>query len=294
LVVCIFIFTDDGLEVCIGLAEKYEKVRLFRHPGGKNLGAPASFNLGMKKATSEYLTILGADDYYLPGRFEVAKEIFESDPECDGVYEALGKFYQDIKSEKRWQAAGMLMNDLSTVKIYIEPDNLLELLVRGGNGHFSLDSFVMRRKLLINTGFMNEKLLLHQDTEFILRAAYIGKLIPGRIDEPVAIRRIHQKNRISSKRTPKTIYHDKLKMWIESYKWFKKNAAKEKINIIVHGLVSWAMKKRHFNICKRKFLKSEIFRRWRLILLFCEFPSIIIEPHYWIRYLPLRLQKKLK
>ena len=39
---------DNSLTICQELEEKYNKVRLLRHPHGRNKGAAASRNLGMK------------------------------------------------------------------------------------------------------------------------------------------------------------------------------------------------------------------------------------------------------
>jgi glycosyltransferase involved in cell wall biosynthesis len=57
---------DNALEVCLKLAEKYQRVKLYQHPDQQNHGAGASRNLGIEKATGEFIAFLDADDYYLP------------------------------------------------------------------------------------------------------------------------------------------------------------------------------------------------------------------------------------
>ena len=76
---------DGGLEVCQGLANKYTKVRLMRHPDKCNHGAAASRNLGIKNTNLPFIAFLDADDYYLPGRFTKTKERFNADFSVDGV-----------------------------------------------------------------------------------------------------------------------------------------------------------------------------------------------------------------
>ena len=81
---------DNSLKICRELEKKYKKVKLLRHPGGKNLGAGASRNLGIKKAGFDFIAFLDADDYYLDERFCKAGELFKSFPDIDGVYESVG------------------------------------------------------------------------------------------------------------------------------------------------------------------------------------------------------------
>ena len=69
-----------------------ERIKLFRHPNGKNKGAGASRNLGLENATFDFVSFLDADDWYLPNRFEKAKTLFK-DPEVDGVYEPIGAWF---------------------------------------------------------------------------------------------------------------------------------------------------------------------------------------------------------
>ena len=61
---------DRALEVCRSLANEHAgKVRLLRHPDGRNHGAGPSRNLGIRAARHPFMTALDADDHYLPGRF---------------------------------------------------------------------------------------------------------------------------------------------------------------------------------------------------------------------------------
>src|SRR5664280_852453 len=97
--------TDGSLRVCKELAEKYEKVFLYQHPDGINLGAGTSRNLGIQESNCEYIAFLDADDLYLPGRFSSAREIFKTEPSIDGVYEALGEYVENEAARERWLAS---------------------------------------------------------------------------------------------------------------------------------------------------------------------------------------------
>ena len=53
-----------------------KKVRLLHHPDGKNHGAGATRNVGIKNAKYDYIAFLDADDFYLSERFKVAQQLF--------------------------------------------------------------------------------------------------------------------------------------------------------------------------------------------------------------------------
>ena len=86
---------DGSLSACRKLVEEFgPRVRLFRHPGGANLGAGASRNLGVKSARGGYVAFLDADDHFLPGRFAASVPILERDGSVGGVYEADGVVFR--------------------------------------------------------------------------------------------------------------------------------------------------------------------------------------------------------
>src|SRR5689334_20372935 len=76
---------DGSLAECEKLVAEYSLLRLYRHPEGANKGAGASRNLGMEKASHEYISFLDADDYFLPDRFKETFSVFQKNPDADGV-----------------------------------------------------------------------------------------------------------------------------------------------------------------------------------------------------------------
>ena len=84
---------DNALALAVSLEQEFDKVKLFQHPDKKNHGAGASRNLGIQKASCEYIAFLDADDYYLPNRFVKDKLVFKTNYNCDGVYSAVGTHF---------------------------------------------------------------------------------------------------------------------------------------------------------------------------------------------------------
>ncbi len=188
---------DNALELCQRLEKEHQRVHLYQHPNGENKGAGASRNLGIEKATQEFIAFLDADDYYLPNRFEAEKELFQK-PEVEGVYGALGVDYYTEKAKE--QNFSIFGNQLDTIYKKADPKDVFpgQMYLKGSFGLIHLDTLTVRRKSLGNWDLkFNETLRLHQDTDFTIRLSYYLNLFPGSIDQTVAMRGVHEENRIT-------------------------------------------------------------------------------------------------
>lgn len=182
---------DNALQICEGLAREYAKVKLFRHPNGANKGAGASRNLGVEKATFDFIAFLDADDYIYPHRFDQAEQLFRKDPTIDAVYERVDQFTEEFTPDP-------------TLRVYYYPENvdpadLLKVTVRGGRGHSHTDGITVRKAFVLRCGGFDEDLRLHQDTFLWWKFMLHGKLVAGSMDRPVALYRKHPGNRITGK-----------------------------------------------------------------------------------------------
>ncbi len=225
--------TDESLTVCNQLTKEYEKVKLLQHTNGLNKGAGATRNLGIENVTQEFIAFLDADDYYHPNRFEAEKKIFTNYPEADGVYGALGVFFQSDKVEKIFfqsfhQSSNNNNDFLTTIRSEVPPDRLFNKLVglEKSEGNFHLDCLTIKTKQLKQLSyFFNESLRLHQDTEFIIRLSFHFNLYPGIIDKAIAVRGVHENNRITKvSKGSRIFYGNKQALFKSLYDWSKKNS----------------------------------------------------------------------
>nr|WP_314493692.1 glycosyltransferase family 2 protein [uncultured Chryseobacterium sp.] len=190
---------DNALEVCENLALKYKRVKLYRHADKENHGAGETRNLGIAKASGDFIAFLDADDYYLPNRFDAEKELFR-DPKVDGIYGAMGVHYYSEKAKKEYYK--IFGDRLTTVYEKHEPKEVFpgQLNMKGSFGLFTLNCLTVRKESLIKklNSHFKAHLRLHQDTEFLFRLSYYLDLYPGILDKAIAVRGVHENNRITA------------------------------------------------------------------------------------------------
>lgn len=180
---------DLALALCIELENKHPRVHLFTHPNHENKGPGASRNLGISKATASYIAFLDADDWFLPNRFIVETAVLDEHSKFDGVYGATGFYYENKKE--------LDPERLTSFDKVIEPEDLLYEILRPNGGRFTTDAITIKKSVLDRIGYMNTSLRLHQDSELWNRIAFHAVLKTGIIKEAIAIRRVHNDNRIA-------------------------------------------------------------------------------------------------
>lgn len=191
---------DNSIEICREYAEKYpEKVKLYHHPDRKNYGAGATRNLGIKKANGYYIAFLDADDFYSTERFKGAFEIFKKNPEIDGVYGSLGTHFEndDLKALYRNEPS---YQEVIAFKSKIEPEHLFNAIAINHESWIHLNTLTIKKELAEKVGYFDASFKQGQDTHFVWKLALIGKLISASSDEPLAMRCVHENNRIYNKK----------------------------------------------------------------------------------------------
>lgn len=269
--------SDDSLAVCQKLAKTYNNVRLLRHPGGKNKGAGASRNLGMKHTKYDYIAFLDADDYFLPGRFKVAKEIFSTDQTCEGVYENFRAVFEDNSSYKRWCSLRKPGERTNTNFVNVPPEELGTALISGKVNRLIINSLVFKKDVLKKTGLMNEQLILHQDTDFIIKLAIASKLLPGMHEDPVAVYRFHSQNRFVMSRSNSEKARHRIKLWFSLYQWCTKNTSGEIKELTLEHLIAYISKKKVITRFPTRFFSADFLVRNRLLFFSLSHPYMLKE-----------------
>src|ERR1700730_7301864 len=113
--------TDDTAE----RVRKYgERVRYFHKPNG---GQGSALNYGMAKATGEMVTLLDADDFFLPRKLARVVEAFQGDAKWGIVYHRIGVWHEKTGERLEWDFAdvsGDLHKEPDKFVAYLTPPNL--------------------------------------------------------------------------------------------------------------------------------------------------------------------------
>ncbi|NQZ93766.1 MAG: glycosyltransferase [Moritella sp.] len=178
------IIVDDGsTDNSVDVVNKYKdkRIKLITQP---NSGAPTARNRGIAEATGEYIALLDADDYFLEGHLERAKNIIEK--ECrDGSYsKIIVDRGGDISFLKPSRGIG-------------ENENMSEYLL-ANRGFIQTSVLVLKSNIAKKVNYLPD-LKGGQDTDYAIRLYAEGYKLAF-IEEPGAVWLDHvDENRISSK-----------------------------------------------------------------------------------------------
>lgn len=270
--------TDDSLRACQRLSRTHPSVSVLRHAGGTNRGAGASRNLAIRAASCPYVAFLDADDYYLEERFRVPKAIFVSDPRAEGVYEACIQ-KADPTGRVRFRQRGWAA-DLRTMNERVPPEKLFERQAPlGSAGHCQTNGWVVKRSVFEKTGLFPEHLRLHQDIVMFAKFAAKGRMVAGRLDEPVAAIRIHESNRSNALRQTQDLYASNLDMLVTLWSWSRHHVEFRRAQHVLRCLVNFAVDPW---IHRADWPPETRLRRLqRLIALGVRCPSTLPHPQFW-------------
>jgi len=251
-----------------------------RHADAGNHGAGKSRNIGITNAKFEYISFLDADDFFLENRFFTTKKVFADSPSIDGVYEAVGYYYENSKMQNNSEIK------LNTMSEIIPPEQLFEKQAPIGNsGYCCTDGWTVKRSIFDKTGLFDENLYLHQDTALFIKFAALGRMFPGSLGKPIAMRRMHENNRITAVRTPKERYKSLLLMWVTLWIWGKKKINSSRQHIILNRLMHHIF---HYKV-EQKI--GKIQQITRLLDLCRNYPILLSDRYFWQRLFKSNIQE---
>lgn len=191
-------------------------LKIFHHQNKWNKGRSASRNLGIQKAKGNFIAFLDADDYYLENRFSNDFKFFATQPDCDGIYNAVGfHFYNQVAIEYKNE-----MERQFTLTQNIEPKRLFDALLNGTYGYFHINGLTLKKEVFEKIGLFNTKLIVSEDSDLFWRLALKCTLVTGNITQSVAKRGIHTNNAFNNR----DLYEvNDIRLYESMYEWSSKN-----------------------------------------------------------------------
>ncbi len=167
-------------------------VRVFRHPGRRNLGSTVSRNLAIQAARGEYVCFLDSDDIMLPHRFERSVPLLDGDLSLDGVVEVTELLFEEESERERWGDRSFRYGPSRGHSI--PADNFLTacLLERSCSMHTS--NILVRARLFAKAGLFRPTRKRSEDFHLWLRMAACGFFAIGETTRPVTFYRRHRGN----------------------------------------------------------------------------------------------------
>src|SRR5699024_10064546 len=85
---------------------------------------------------------------------------------------------------------------------------------------------VKRKQLLKHNLLLNEKLRMHEDTEFIIKLAHYCRIYPSEITVPTSKRSVHDDNRITANQEKTRVEKqtNRYKQWLSLHNWAEKKS----------------------------------------------------------------------
>jgi len=151
------IVVDDASTDATGeVVSRYSQVRYLRHPCRG--GVAAAMNTGIRASNGQYVSILGADDTWLPHKLRVQVPLIEAHPEVGVVYS------QAIRRRGN-------VEELFPVPSRAPSGWVLDaMLTYSFAGHYS--ALLVRREAFEVAGYFDETLISYEDYDMSLRLAF--------------------------------------------------------------------------------------------------------------------------
>lgn len=233
--------TDDSASLISAFANKDKRIKLLQHKKNYNLGRSMSRNLGIKNASSTWLTFCDIDDYYLPNRFEAFISLDLGT--MDGTHEPVLSDYNNAALQSSTPKLTALP------KTFDQPNELQDFLISNREERLSIISLIIRKSKIEEVGYFDEELMIGEDTDLIWRLASISQLQYIPTDPPKVIRGVHEKNSYQNQKEleqARQIFYDK---WMrEMDKYVLSTSAKSRITESYH----------HYNSHKLSKLKLKL------------------------------------
>lgn len=157
--------SDSTADVAVALAQKDSRVTVVRHI--ENKGHIKTYNEGIKWASADYMLLLSADDYLLPGALARGAELMDTHPEVGFTF---GNVLELSENGNETSTLSVIKPTTDPEKLILEGRELIELTGAEGN-QVTTCSAIVRTDLQKELGGYREELPHAGDMEMWLRFA---------------------------------------------------------------------------------------------------------------------------
>jgi glycosyltransferase involved in cell wall biosynthesis len=152
----IFVVDDASTDATPEVMRRYPQVRYLRLPSRK--GVSAAMNAGIRASSGQYVSILGADDTWLPHKLRLQIPLLTANPQVGVLYS---------QAIRRVAGEEELFPDASRAPSGWVFDAMLTYSFAG---HFA--SLLVRRAAFDKAGYFDEDLITYEDYDMSLRLAF--------------------------------------------------------------------------------------------------------------------------
>jgi len=181
----IIVVDDASKDNTEEIVKNFKDDRIHYIRNSNNRGAAFSRNHGVEHAKGEYISFLDSDDYYLPNKLAIQKNVFKDHPDIGLVYSNIFLVKEGEENLKKIQYS--LKN--------FKSGYLFEKIVSRAIP-CRLPTWLIRKENYLLVGGFDDNLPMLQDRDFIVRFSFHYKLFG--IPEPVAVVVYHKGPRISN------------------------------------------------------------------------------------------------
>jgi len=196
--------TDGSLRKAQSLAEQHpDRIRVFTHPDGKNMGVSATRNLAIRNSSGQLVAFLDADDIWLPRKLERQVAFMQGNPAIALSYSKASILREGINAS--------FIPEADTLGAELPPEQrvvLFHIILVLVNYIFS--TVIVRREALLEAGCFTEGLPF-QSEDRIMVAMVAARHKIGFLRENLCSYRAHADSYTSSvveNKLPPAIFYD--------------------------------------------------------------------------------------
>ena len=168
----ILVIDDCSTDKTGDVIKSYQDNRIIYIKNKKNYGAAKSRNIGISKATGDFISFLDSDDEWLPEKLISELRLFEQYPDCIAV--SFNQIFINGKNNKIIKKKPLLKGAIDDKKFVNQTEFLR------GNA-LTTNDFTIRKKALTKINGFDEGLAARQDWDIWIRIAEVGLVLQSNI-----------------------------------------------------------------------------------------------------------------